>query len=171
MYRRGELSKYNLGKIKPPEIDLPKDTELVWNADVGKWQIFLVRKGTTPSLDELTWQIDVPFKGSAISSGIKYWLQKYDTTEGGAISLERRKKDWLETFKEVRRTEDIRKENQIQEHMYEIGHRCRFLERLAFGAPQCVVPAGPVVGVNKSTGKPIRAYAKSQIGKEVIVGG
>lgn len=171
MYIRGELYKYNLGRIKPPKLDLPKNIELVWNEDIERWQVYKVQKGTTLSLDELTWQIDVPFKGSDISSGIKYWLQKYDTTEGGAKDLERREKDWLETFKEIRRTEHTRRENQIQEQMYEVGHRCRFLERLAFGAPQCVVPAGPVVGINRETGKPVRAYQKSKIGKEVIIGG
>lgn len=170
--KRGELAKYNLGGLDPPDIELPrKDLELIWDADENKWQVYLVKKGTVPSEDHLTWQMSVPYKGSHISKSFRFWLQRYDMSEGGKKDDEQIKKDWIETYKWVQRNHDIRKEKVIQEQLYEIGHRCRFLERLAFGAKQCVVPAGPVVGVNTKTGKPVRAYAKSQISKEVIIGG
>ncbi len=171
MYIRGDLHKYQLGSIKPPSnVKLPKGVELVWNDNIEKWQIYLVKKKVSKSLDELTWQIDVPFKGSDISPGIKYWLQKYDTTEGGKLDQQQLEKNWVETFKRVVIRDEERKEKQIEDRMYEVGHVCRFLERLAFGAPQCVVPAGPVVGINRRTGKTVRAYKKPKISKEIIVG-
>jgi len=170
--KRGELANYNLGGLTPPLVELPrKNLELVWDRDDDRWQIYMVTPGTTPSMDTMTWQISVPYKGSLVSKNIQFWLQKYDTTEGGKKDDDQRKQDWLDTFKWVREREHIKREKAFDDVCYESGHRAKFLERLAFGAPQCVVPAGPVVGINKKTGKPVRAYEKPKISKEIIVGG
>lgn len=161
--RRGRLAKWGLGKHKPPE-DLPKNVELIWNQDSLRWELYLLtHRGAISCDDELTWQMSTPFKRVVTTSEVKNFIQKHDTSEGGAVSLEERQRRWVQMFKDSNDREERRDQKILDDAYYEVGHMSKFLGRLEEGLRQVVVPI--TVGVTKE-GKAIRAYPK--VKKEII---
>ena len=106
--RRGRLAEWGLGKHKPPE-GLPKNVELIWNQDALRWEVYLLtHKGAISCDDQLTWQMSTPFKRVVTLSEVKNFLQKHDTSEGGSVSLEERKRRWVQMFKDSNDREERR---------------------------------------------------------------
>lgn len=155
LIKRGVLSNYQLGGRSIPEgILLPKDIELIWNET--KWEVYKVQKGAIASVDTLTWQMSLPFR-ELTPSAVKNYLQKYDTSEGGALDAERRQKDWKSMFAKTIEYSNKRKDALREQCMYEVGHMSRWLGRYEEGLKQCVVPVD--CGTRNVEGKMKRVWA------------
>jgi len=164
LIKRRLLVEYNLGKYNPPSnIDLPKSVELIWNEDDTRWEVYKIQtSGAVASDDLLCWQISAPSLGLEVTPGIKDWLQKYDTSKGGAVSTKRRQTDWLRMFQASQYRLDQRREAEHKELIYELSHRAKFLSQLISRggkARNSVVVPAMVVG-RTAKGVPIRAYKK-----------
>lgn len=156
---RGVIRLHNLGKHTCP-VKLEKGYELIWNEDDIRWEVYWIKKkGATPSQDLLVWQMSAPVKGLPITPGIKTWLQKFDTSKSGTLDLGQREKAWITMFKEIQRKDKVKRQKQLNETYYELGHICKWLGRYVEGQKQCVVPVA-TVGYDKRTGKYLRLYKK-----------
>lgn len=153
---RHELREHGLGGINPPKdvalalAEIRKELELIWNSDDNQWEIYRQYKG------KLVWQNSAPVKGSEITPGIKTWLQKYDTSQGGVLGEEERRREFSFILKDVFAKEKRRRRERQEDVNYEVSSMSKWLMRFASGHRQVVVPAG-IVGVTKE-GKAIRAY-------------
>lgn len=170
--KRGMMAKWGLGKHQPPTgLGLPKDIELVWNQDAARWEIYkLAHKGAVPDDDILDWQMSAPQKGLPVTPGISTWLAKYDTTEGGNLSLKDRQDRWIQHFKDSNDREDKMRDDIRANASLEIGRMSKYLshyETSFDGGKKHRIVAPITVGYNKKTGKAIRAYPK--VKKEIDV--
>lgn len=155
LIKRGVLGSYQLGgRIIPDDIILPKGIELVWNET--QWEVYKVQKGAVASADTLTWQMTLPFI-ELTPSAVKNYLQKYDTSEGGALDEERRQKNWKSMFAKTIEYSNKRKDTLISDALYEVGHMSRWLGRFEEGLKQCVVPIS--MGRRNVEGKMKQVYA------------
>ena len=158
--RPHQFHEYNMGGREPEKeiVDKlsakDKRLRLLWNQDDFCWEVYSISAEGTDN-EVWTWQVTYPYK--ELAGNFTQWLAKYDTSEGGRFDDDDRKKQGLSTLKELMRQQRVRKDKQLQERYYELGHICKFLERMAYGTKQVVVPE-QVVGMHK--GKPIRAYKK-----------
>ena len=147
--KRSVLKEYGLGGRSPPDdVSTPKGVELVWNET--QWEVYRCEG------DTLTWQMTLPFT-ELTPSAVKNYLQKYDTSEGGALDGERREKDWKRMFQKTIEYSNKRKDTLMEDAYYEIGHMSKWLGRYEEGMRQCVVPIN--MGMQKVNGKPKKVWA------------
>lgn len=151
-----ELGDYNLGGRSPPEVVSEKLLQMrvpitaIWDGELCRWHLYRIMG------DKLIWQNTAP-KGD-LTAGIVEWLQKFDSSKQGTLDDSERVKDFEYYFKHVRLPQDIvDRRKRTEETMYECRSINQYLKRIMSGNRQCVVPAGPIVGMMKN-GKAIRAY-------------
>ena len=154
--KRGALKDYDLGgRSIPSGILLPKNIELIWNQT--KWEVYKCEKSVTKVEDVLIWQMSLPFV-ELTSSAVTNYLQKHDSSEGGALDAKRRQEDWKRLFARTIELSNKRKDALYDNAMYEIGNMSHWLGRYDEGLRQCVVPIN--VGIHK--GKRVWAYKKDR---------
>jgi hypothetical protein len=162
--RRALLSDFNLGAIPCPTAVsqlLRKGFELVYNEDDLRWELYKIKHhGGTLGDDILVHQMSCPVTGSTITPGISRWLEKFDSSAGGAKDDEQRQKDWQSTFNQCMENDKTRRKKLEDEIDYATEDAARYLSKVLDGQRQCVVPAGPPVGRNPKTGALIRPYKK-----------
>lgn len=153
-----DLGDYHLGGRDPPSevagklLQMRVPIKAIWNGDSCRWELYRI-KG-----NKLIWQKTAP-KGDLTTSIIK-WLEKFDSSDHGRMGDVERIKDFKFWFNHVREDKDKKRKRDLDsETMYACRNINQFLKRVMGGNRQCVVPAGPVVGILKS-GKKIRAYKK-----------
>lgn len=144
--RRAILPDYNLEETNH-EVELRKGYELIYNTDDYRYELFrLTKLGAVRSDDLLEWQMSCPHTGKSITSGMRVWLQKYDTSEGGKLDDYDRKKNWAAQFKRIRERDADKAHKDRLERIYCMGGNARRVQRYLENQKQVVVPAGAPVG-------------------------
>jgi len=157
--KKYDLRKFGLGALKPPEdvfkalCELNRDLELVWNEDDNRWEIYLV-KG-----DTLYWQNSAPVLGSNITTGIKTWLQKFDTSKAGRLDNKDREKRFAEDLRLMLSNNVKKNQAKHKEFSYERKDIIHYLSRHFDNMkPGWISVPGPAVG--NFRGKTVRLYKK-----------
>lgn len=163
--RIDQLSKYGLGGHDPPKDavdalqELDKNLLLIWNID--QWEIYRNQDNL------IHWQKSCPTKGLTITSGIKNWLQKFDTSRGGRWDIADRKKQFLSSLYSGLAEDAQLARAREAESMREVTSLSRFAQGKLFGGSGISVPEGPVIGHNN--GVPVRMYRRKIGGNRSII--
>ena len=124
---------------------LSSDLELFWNEHDNQWEFYLLKqKGITSDNDILCWQMSAPTKGTSITVGIVDWLRKYDTANGGLLSKEELKKNWLEQWAEGRENRKKEMKKQLDEVAYVRQNLIK-----DFGSQRTVVAIPKLMGIDE----------------------
>ena len=155
------LGDYHLGGRDPPVevseklLQMRVPIKAIWNSDSCKWELYRIDG------NKLLWQKTAP-KGDLTTSIIS-WLQKFDSSKHGTRDDDERVKDFKFWFNHIRLNKDKEeKQAKKNEALYACRDINQYSKRLMGGNRQCVVPAGPVVGMLRS-GKLVRDYKRGNI--------
>ena len=85
-----------------------------------------------------------PTKGTSITVGIVDWLRKYDTANGGLLSKEELKKNWLEQWAEGRENRKKEMKKQLDEVSYVRQNLIK-----DFGSQRTVVAIPKLMGIDE----------------------
>ena len=159
-----ELQKFGLGSRCPsPEVSKILLTEMRvplkahWNKDDSQWEIYRIKDKM------LIWQMSLPKSMTNIDSGIKFYLEKFDSSKHGTRGDAGRQKDFKFWFDHIRPGKEEKKDaSLLAETSYRYRDITDYLNRKFEGNKPCVVPAGPIVGHRMKDGRqvPIRIVKK-----------
>lgn len=154
-----ELLEHGLDIEKcPPDVraalkSFRPELELVYNVDQEQWELYKwICDGK-----KLYHQMTI-LRSNLITPGIIDRIKRYNLTEGGKLDSEDIQNKWFNAFKECQEKKKAAKEKEkedLEKYYYKDAQRA--LTRALMGSRHIVVPHA-VVGVNKKTGKKIRAY-------------
>lgn len=147
------------------------DLTAFYNDSDNQWEFYRLKyKGITPAEDVFSWQMSAPQKGTGITPGIVFWLQRYNTNPQRVKSREELEKEFLELARSALQKKEERKNKEF-DNLYESTAE-DIMNDLFRQRTQVSVPVQ--VGYNSLTNKKIFAVPrgttkKIKKNKELIV--
>ena len=163
MLRQTVKELYDAGLVAPAHIlaklkSIDKDFELIFNKLKKRWEVWKARGD-----NELVWQITAPTEGSDLSLGLIDHLRKYDITNGGLLSVDDLKSNWLKWCKQIFYEDRISRQKRIDsvsqswKELVEDFVSQKTVVSVPKHSSEQIKSKGIKVGFNTSTNKPIYA--------------